>query len=260
MRRPDDPRQLAAMATAVAGGAALTLASARPVSWPPAPETEARAQALGPLDLAALAHAGRAGGVWAPGHPGPVFALHEPPRASVPGAPDWQVTRQGAWDRLATGEDARIVLRLASATVWLERDKKRRRCPRKGRRFQCAKPGWAYVGPAEDMRVDGEPTACTWAHPLEGATTIIEYPRLELDPGESLRLETALHDRAARGPGAPVHVEVWRAGERVARHTHPDRRGWRRVAIEGPWSGPLELRISTPHAGRRHFCYRIVTP
>lgn len=138
----------------------------------------------------------------------------------------------------------------------------RRPCPKQGRRFQCAKPGWSHVGWHDDVRVQGSPSRCIWAHPLDGRTISVTFPDVTLPAQTPVALATALDDRAVSGRGGAVSVEV-RAGAHSWSTRHPDQRGWRTLRLDGlqaSYEGPVDVRISARRTGRRHFCFRWEVP
>lgn len=132
-------------------------------------------------------------------------------------------------------------------------------CPRTGpERFQCDTPEWAHVGPTTKT-IGGRRVACIWAHPLEGRTIRMTFPRVT-SPGDDKKpraVAFALVD-AAVGTGHPIAITARLGDTPVKRHTHPDARGWRRVTlptIKG--AAPLVIEIQGKNTGRRHLCMRL---
>lgn len=165
----------------------------------------------------------------------------------TPGAKDW---------RELLPQNTTVAPALTSVSVSKEHQKPSP-CPEADGKFQCDKPSWAYVGTKRDMTVAGKKETCTWAHPLAKRTLHITHAPLSLNAGETLLLETALDDRAVSGRGGAVDVAVLAGGEKIARHTQRDRRGWQTLEIKGPREGALVLEVSAKNTGRRHFCYRL---
>jgi hypothetical protein len=189
---------------------------------------------------------------------GPVLTRLSAPRSRLTEATAEKLDSMstGNWTRLFPGDDASGPTgpSLTAARVSLETDGESRPCPRVGpARFACRKPGWAHVH-RTDVRVRGNETSCIWSHPIENATTIIDFGRVA-PTEDGRRIETALDDRVAGEPG-DVDVEItW--GDRTIDHRHRSEKGWQRVSLpEADEPQRLTVAISAERVGRRHFCFR----
>ncbi len=130
-----------------------------------------------------------------------------------------------------------------------------------GRHVCPGLPAWMHVG-VEQLPIDGKRVACTWAHPITGGAVVVDFPHAHLLA--HLKLELALTDGAADNTtAAPVSAALAVDGVPVATlDKPPGRRGFvsRTVAVDGaPRDGSVELRITTPHDGQRHTCFRLTT-
>ena len=174
-----------------------------------------------------------------------------------------QTPHPHGWVQYTLREDRPRLPNLSQATVTLTplpQGSPPQACPPQAGGFQCGSSPWMLLGPRADVRVEEKPSRCIWAHPMTGHVVEVRYPEVGLPPGSALFLHTALDDRAVDGQGAPVELSVAFQGG-VTQVRHLDQRGWRtaKVGQGGGAQGPLVLTITTPHDGRRHFCYRFDT-
>jgi len=184
---------------------------------------------------------------------GPVVSLES--LAGVPGIEDLHRERIGLWEVARPAADELTIapsIHRARVSVINGRP---RECRRSEDRYVCGEHSWEWVGPTT-ARVAGQEVTCTWAHPIDGKTLRVTYPSVLGGPFE---LQFALRDRAVGG-GPPVDVEVDWAGQ-THRHRHADRRGFSSLRLpKSDELTSLEVRVSAPRVGRRHFCYRIESP
>lgn len=189
---------------------------------------------------------------------GPLLTRLNAPESRLPDgtAEKLDSIRVGGWTRLFAGDDTSEPAgpTLTTARVSVEIDGETRTCPRVGpSRFACRQPGWAHVH-RTDVRVRGNETPCIWSHPIENATTVIDFGRVSPTDG-GRRIETALDDNVAGEPG-DVDVEItW--GDQTLDHRHRSEKGWQRVSLpEADQPRPLTVAVSAERVGRRHFCFR----
>lgn len=111
--------------------------------------------------------------------------------------------------------------------------------------------------------VEERPFRCVWAHPVTGAPLRIGIPDV---PTGTLHGRAAFVGLSAHRSNVPVHLEARRRGQLVGRWTFESRTG-----IQPFQSEPvpalaaadadidldvgLELVITSPDAGARHFCF-----
>ncbi len=172
---------------------------------------------------------------------------------------------------------------LAKARVWEEHRGAKRPCSWQPRRLRhnCG-PGWKGV-----RRIRAEigytPRRCVLALPIEGATRVIEYPRVKLgkrlvvwtglrgyDPRYRARRSVWEYQRFRAGkwrkkrPPRPVTsvavtMEVRVDGRPLKQLHHPiEDEGWRRHVMDlasGHRAATVQLRIHTRHAWGKHFCF-----
>ncbi len=131
-------------------------------------------------------------------------------------------------------------------------------CPRwEQDRFICTNRDWNYVG-RMIVELGDDPREIVWAHPSDSGPIEIEYA--DVPHGSVLRVHTGFTPPAARAKdGAPVTLEVEIDGRSAARIVQENRTGFFPADVElAPFgSGPhrVVFRVSTPHAGMRHFCF-----
>jgi len=126
-------------------------------------------------------------------------------------------------------------------------------CPWRNDRFDCGVADWTWVG-STTQTFRGEPFACIWAHPVEGAELRITFPPIQ---GERLVGWYGLTDYAVGiADGTPVRFEVQAgaASGRFRAHRQPGRRPFSVVLPRGH-DGPIRFTIAAQRAGVRHFCW-----
>jgi hypothetical protein len=115
---------------------------------------------------------------------------------------------------------------------------------------------WMYVGP--DSRViSGRAEACTWTHPMTNGKVFIRWDGTPLPP--TLELKHALSDQATGNKtGAPVTMTLRADGKQIARSVRTNARGFRTERVKVPeGASSLELEVTTPNDGARHYCWRL---
>ncbi|MCB9531806.1 MAG: hypothetical protein H6700_08585 [Myxococcales bacterium] len=130
-------------------------------------------------------------------------------------------------------------------------------CPRSGDRFECGDADWTWVGRTTQVFA-GEPYACVWSHPIDGADLRITFPRVE---GDHVSGWFGLTDYAVSIPdGSPVRFDV-RAGTASGRFRAHRGVGRRPVDVALPrnYAGPLTITIAAQRAGVRHLCWSLQT-
>lgn len=122
-------------------------------------------------------------------------------------------------------------------------------------------PSWMYVG-ADTKVIGGRSEACTWSHPITGGKVVIRWDGMPLPP--KLELAHGLSDQAAGNPsGAPVTLTLRADGAQIARSVRTNARGMRKERVSVPdGATSLELEVTTPDDGARHYCWQLhgVTP
>ena len=265
---------LAACAVIIAVGLGDLVRPACGHTMPPVPfpddEVPPVTYALTPYDVGSLLRAregradGRIGALPAQERPdAPVMTrVNNPTQWLMPGARDavslsrlpdgWTQVRWAT----ASSPGAKGPLALRNARVFLNRDGQRRRCTQVGiDRFRCSDRDWGFVGP-NTLTISGRKQTCIWAHPLDGATTIISYGTLDPEATGGVDLWTALDDSVATS-GGPVDISV-RWGDATTDVHHAPQTGWKKTVVQRPdASATFEVTVRAEHVGRRHFCYRL---
>lgn len=149
---------------------------------------------------------------------------------------------------------------LHRAQVFLGND----RCPRRrDGRFQCRHGDWNHVM-AGWYEVEERPFRCVWAHPVTGEALRIRVPDA---PVGTLGVHGAFVGLSAQRSSVPVHLEARRAGRVLGPWTFESRPGVQRFRMEPAdavtavgsdipdAASELELVITSPDAGARHFCF-----
>jgi hypothetical protein len=146
--------------------------------------------------------------------------------------------------------------RVLAAAVRLQLPGRTLTCERRGDRHDCTEGRfpWRWVG-RHQMVIGGRARSCIYAHPTTGAPLEIAFAAAPL--GRTLVIAHGLSDAVA-DRGAPVAVEVRVDGQRVGDLQHSPARGWRRTRIgTSRFAGRaalLQLVVTTPDDGARHFC------
>lgn len=136
-------------------------------------------------------------------------------------------------------------------------------CRWEGRRFQCPRADWNYVG-AGWYEVEEKPFRCIWAHPVEDAPLRITFRGVQR--AGVLRGRAAFVGRSAAGGGAPVRLELSRGKEAVGAVEFPNGTGLQPFELvlasasqvepaDTDSAGELTFTVTARHAGRRHFCF-----
>lgn len=139
------------------------------------------------------------------------------------------------------------------------------RCQRRADgRFQCRRGDWNHVM-AGWYEVEEWPFHCVWAHPVTGASLRIGVPDV---PTGSLHGHAAFVGLSAQRSNVPVHLEARRRGQVVGRWTFESRTGIQPfqsepvpslsaadVDVDDDGGVGLELVVTSPDAGARHFCF-----
>jgi hypothetical protein len=154
--------------------------------------------------------------------------------------------------------------RIAEATVRVEKTsgetvecrwntaKQRHSCP--------GLPGWVHVGP-DNIQVAGNAASCVWNHPTTKGKVITRFEPVAL--GKSLIFEHALSDTAAQNKGGkPVTAVVRVDGQQVGKAVRSNARGFTKSSFGVPGgakTGTVEIEVTTPNDGARHYCWRLQT-
>lgn len=178
-----------------------------------------------------------------------------------------------------------LFTQIATARVWEERQGQKRHCPWRANRLRhdCG-PRWKSVRQIR-AEIGYAPRRCLLAMPIEGATRVIEYPKVRLgkrlvvwtgmrgyDPRYRARRAVWDYQRYRAGKwrkkkpprpvtSVPVTLEVRVNGRVLGRLRHPiENEGWSRhtVPVEAALRGKpavVQLRITTRHAWGKHFCF-----
>lgn len=154
------------------------------------------------------------------------------------------------------GYDFRAELRQAQVTV-AARPSPRHCASWIEDRWVCSPRDWNYVG-RMIVELGDDPREVIWAHPSDEGPIEIRYS--QVPGGQNLLVHTGLTPPAARTPdGAPVTLAVEVAGRPLARLVQPNQTGRLAHSLPisdlGPGPHPVVFRISSPHAGMRHFCF-----
>jgi hypothetical protein len=181
-----------------------------------------------------------------------------PPWAPPPALPSRGSLRErrrvdGFTIDLVTGEAPASARHFDRARAWVQTGSLRTACARDGERLRCGSRDWQWVGP-QVVSVHGAPQPCTWAHPISGAILAIEVPAVPLRG--RLILRTFLADSAAARREGSVDVDLFAAGNPVARVEHPFTERALSRAIPVPTGiADLRLEIRAADDGRAHFCF-----
>lgn len=120
-------------------------------------------------------------------------------------------------------------------------------------RFQCSRGEWNAVH-AGWFEVEEHPMRCVWAHPVGPDPLQITIDGVPA--GARLVGRGAFVGRAAAQSGAHVDLEVMRDGRSVGTKRFENVPG--RQPFELQWddgTGSVTFAVTTPNAGRRHFCF-----
>lgn len=150
---------------------------------------------------------------------------------------------------------------LPEMEVWLDKGGQRLNCEpydAANKRHVCVKgEDWMRVNELTTFLGDS-PRRAIWAHPRTGAPLHIKLGNVAAR--QELVVQTGFLVAAQTLPeGAPVFVDVWVDGRLLGRVTQENRDGWftRRFPLGASQadSHAVELVISTPNDGRRHFAF-----
>lgn len=168
----------------------------------------------------------------------------------------------GALLRYALPRPARVLYdfreRLQDARVRMFNGQTAMPCPRwEQDRFVCTNRDWNYIG-RMIVELGDDPREIIWAHPSDGGPMEVEYT--DVPHGATLLVHTGFTPPAARAKeGAPVTLEVEVDGRVAERIVQENRTGFFPALVDlSPFgAGPhrVVFRVSTPHAGMRHFCF-----
>jgi hypothetical protein len=130
-------------------------------------------------------------------------------------------------------------------------------CGRVADRLQCPDVGFNFVR-RQTVEVDLTLHQALLAHPVGGATVVVEYPAVPL--GRELVIATGLHDmwmrKAAKGD---VHLRLVVAGTPAAAITAGNDTGWQLTRIDtAAYDGrvvPVRFEITSPAPYARHFAF-----
>jgi hypothetical protein len=127
--------------------------------------------------------------------------------------------------------------------------------------FQCPRGPWNYVRP-EWHEFDFLPRRCLWSHPVGPEPLRLHFSQVPLHGG--LRGGFGLIGEAAElRQAAPVSLDVFVDGAETAELTlEPGDPGWHEfdLGLPGLAAGAheVELDVTTPNPGMRHFCFDAV--
>lgn len=150
---------------------------------------------------------------------------------------------------------------LSEMQIWLDKAGQRLNCEpydAMNKRHVCVRgEDWMRVNEQTAM-IGDSPRRVLWAHPRTGAPLHIRLANAR--GGHELVVQTGFLVPAQTLPdGAPVYVDVLADGRVLGRITQENRDGWftRRFPLGGGPEGThdIELVISTPNDGRRHFVF-----
>lgn len=125
--------------------------------------------------------------------------------------------------------------------------------------YSCpGEPEWLYVA-QRTLRIDNKDATCVWTHPTTGGTIVFELPAQTAPPaGKKLLLELSggFNDDAVKttSDGAAVRTDILQKGASKGAITVPNRIGFVTTRVNIEPNAPVELRTTTPHDGRRHYC------
>jgi hypothetical protein len=195
----------------------------------------------------------------------PIFGLPDPKdRLEVDGAPLIEVRVIEPSSEKDAGDTLFVLYEsITPSTMSVERPAgtvvSRCGAPRGEGGFAC--PGveeWLYVA-QRTLKIDGQDALCVWAHPTTGGVIVMHIPAQPAPPaGRRLMVEVsgAFNDDAVRttADGATVRTELVQNRQPRGNISVPNRIGWVRSRIAIEPNQPIELRTTTPHDGRRHYC------
>jgi hypothetical protein len=156
---------------------------------------------------------------------------------------------------------ADLAQRLGTGQVEVRRAAGAEACEWKGRRHQCPREDWSYVGPAI-VTAGGLMRQCTWMHPVGGGRLALTLPLFPL--GERLQGHHGLSDSVLRGVNqAAVRLSVLLDGQEVLTASNPNEQGWFDWAVETPGrdgsTGEVTLLVETSNPAQRHFCLTLAS-
>lgn len=123
---------------------------------------------------------------------------------------------------------------------------------------QCARGGWNKVQ-AGWYEVQEKPAHCVWAHPVGEQPVEIVFHDVPVPPGSKIAGWAAfVAQAAATKDGAVVHLDVEVDGQQAGQTEFPNEFG--KLPFEKPLPGgtptsTVTLRVTSPNAGMRHFCF-----
>lgn len=148
---------------------------------------------------------------------------------------------------------------LAGAHVSMRAEGQTTPCPKRGDRHECGQE-WNRVSP-ETLFIGGGHRPCIWAHPVSGKLLTIAFPAARI--GEELVIRAGLTGEAVLMGGSPVTLLAYLGERELGALVVPNDFGWFGLRVKtgaAPGeTGPLTFRITAPHDGMRHFCFRAET-
>lgn len=126
--------------------------------------------------------------------------------------------------------------------------------PGKNRLVCRGEAGWMYQGP-HTTTAAGKNWPCVWAHPKKNATVHLRFENVSIPAGA--KLHGAITDSSVSGQGATVTVKAALGGTPVATLSVRDKKGVQSVAMPESARQTLDIAITAPDDGRRHFCFDI---
>jgi len=151
--------------------------------------------------------------------------------------------------------------RLPSARVEVRRAASAEPCEWKGRRHQCPREDWNFVGPVI-LTAGGLMRQCTWMHPVGGGKLALTLPEFPL--GERLEGHHGLSDSVLRGVNqAPVRLTVLLDGQELFHASNPNEQGWFDWTVDTPGRegtmGEVTVLVETTNPDQRHFCLTLAS-
>jgi hypothetical protein len=125
--------------------------------------------------------------------------------------------------------------------------------------YSCpGEPEWLYVA-QRTLKIDNQDATCVWAHPTSSGAIVFEIPAQTPPPaGRRLVLEVSggFNDDAVKttSDGAAVRTEILQNGANKGSILVPNRVGFVSTRVNIAPNAPVELKTTTPHDGRRHYC------
>jgi hypothetical protein len=156
--------------------------------------------------------------------------------------------------------DIDYLSRLATARVHVEKkDGRTVRCAwsdLRDRHICSGMPDWVHVG-IEPQVVHGKSQRCAWSHPITGGKIVVRWEDQRLP--KVLHLGHALSDTAAGNPnGSPVTMTIRADDKEILKSVRTNARGFKRDKARVPAGATsLELEVTTPFDGARHYCWQL---